>query len=63
MKSPTNSVPRCRAGVMPNWMLRQLADSSLVGVLGRLAAYTGQKVTWDFVAKESQLDVFPKDLA
>lgn len=40
-----------------------MADSSLVGVLGRLAAYTGQKVTWDFVAKESQLDLFPKDLA
>ncbi|MFN6191834.1 MAG: Gfo/Idh/MocA family protein [Planctomycetia bacterium] len=42
--------------------LREMADSSLVGVLGRLAVYTGQKVTWDFVAKESQLDLFPKDL-
>jgi predicted dehydrogenase len=42
--------------------LRQMADSSLMGVMGRLAAYTGQKVTWDFVAKESQLDLFPKDL-
>jgi myo-inositol 2-dehydrogenase/D-chiro-inositol 1-dehydrogenase len=42
--------------------LRQMADSSLVGVLGRLAAYTGQKVTWKFVAEESQLDLFPKDL-
>jgi predicted dehydrogenase len=42
--------------------LRQMADSSLVGVLGRLAAYTGQNVTWKFVAEESQLDLFPKDL-
>jgi myo-inositol 2-dehydrogenase / D-chiro-inositol 1-dehydrogenase len=42
--------------------LRQMADSSLVGVLARLAAYTGQKVTWKFVAEESQLDLFPKDL-
>jgi myo-inositol 2-dehydrogenase/D-chiro-inositol 1-dehydrogenase len=42
--------------------LRQMADSSLVGVMGRLAAYTGQKVTWKFVAEESQLDLFPKDL-
>ena len=42
--------------------LRQMADSSLVGVLGRLAAYTGQKVSWKFVAEESQLDLFPKDL-
>jgi myo-inositol 2-dehydrogenase/D-chiro-inositol 1-dehydrogenase len=42
--------------------LRQMADSSLVGVLGRLAVYTGQKVTWKFVAEESKLDLFPKDL-
>jgi predicted dehydrogenase len=42
--------------------LRQMADSSLVGVLGRLAAYTGQKVTWKFAAEESKLDLFPKDL-
>jgi predicted dehydrogenase len=50
-----------RAG-KPIVELRQMADSSLVGVLGRLAAYTGQKVTWKFVAEESQLDLFPKDL-
>ena len=42
--------------------LRQMADSSLVGVLARLAAYTGQKVTWKFVAEESKLDLFPTDL-
>jgi predicted dehydrogenase len=42
--------------------LKQMADSSLVGVLGRLAVYTGQKVTWKFVAEESKLDLFPKDL-
>ena len=50
-----------RAG-KPIVELRQMADSSLAGVLARLAAYTGQKVTWDFVAEESQLDLFPKDL-
>ncbi len=54
-------VDSIRAG-KPIVELRQMADSSLVGVMGRLAAYTGQKVTWDFVAKESQLDLFPKDL-
>jgi len=43
--------------------LRQMADSSLVGVLGRMAAYTGQKVTWNFVTEESKLDLFPKDLS
>jgi len=42
--------------------LKQTADSSLVAVLGRVAAYTGQKVSWDFLTKESKLDLFPKDL-
>lgn len=42
--------------------LRQMADSSLVAVMGRMAAYTGQKVTWKFVTEESQLDLFPKNL-
>ncbi len=55
-------VDSIRAG-SPIVELKQTADSSLVAVLGRLAAYTGQRVTWDFVAQESQLDLFPKDLA
>jgi predicted dehydrogenase len=42
--------------------LRQTADSSLTAVMGRMAAYTGQEVTWDFVTKKSKLDLFPKDL-
>lgn len=50
-----------RAG-KPIVELRQMADSSLVGVMGRLAVYTGQKVTWKFVAEESQVDLFPKEL-
>ncbi|TWU15364.1 Gfo/Idh/MocA family protein [Allorhodopirellula heiligendammensis] len=43
--------------------LKQTADSSLTAVLGRLAAYTGQKVTWDFVTDKSTLDLFPQDMA
>jgi len=50
-----------RAG-KPIVELAQTADSSLVAVLGRVAAYTGQRVTFDFLAKESQLDLFPKEL-
>lgn len=42
--------------------LRQTADSSLTAVMGRIAAYSGQKVTWDFMSKESTLDLFPKEL-
>lgn len=43
--------------------LKQTAASSLTAVMGRMAAYTGQKVSWDFVTKESNLDLYPKDLA
>jgi hypothetical protein len=43
--------------------LKQTADSSLVAVLGRVAAYTGQKVSWDFLTKESKLDLFPSHLS
>jgi predicted dehydrogenase len=50
-----------RAG-KPIVELRQTADSSLVAVLGRVAAYTSRKVTFDFLAKESKLDLFPADL-
>lgn len=42
--------------------LKQTADSSLTAILGRMAAYTGQKVTWDFAVNESELDMFPLDL-
>jgi myo-inositol 2-dehydrogenase/D-chiro-inositol 1-dehydrogenase len=55
-------VDSIRAG-QPIVELAQTADSSLVAVLGRVAAYTGQKVTFDFLAKESKLDLFPKELA
>ncbi|MFM8494036.1 MAG: Gfo/Idh/MocA family protein [Planctomycetia bacterium] len=54
-------VDSIRAG-KPIVELRQMADSSLVAVMGRMAAYTGQKVTWKFVTEDSKLDLFPKDL-
>lgn len=43
--------------------LNDTADSSLTAVMGRVAAYTGKRVTWDFLSNESKLDLFPKDLA
>ena len=42
--------------------VEQVADSSLAAVTGRYAAYSGHEVTCDWVANESQLDLFPKDL-
>lgn len=51
-----------RAG-SPIVELKQTADSSMVAVLGRVAAYTGQRVTWEYMTEKSQLDLFPKDLS
>ena len=41
--------------------LQTTAESSLTAVMGRMAAYTGQNVSWDFVTNKSELDLFPKD--
>ncbi|MCC9642392.1 Gfo/Idh/MocA family oxidoreductase [Rhodopirellula sp. JC740] len=54
-------VDSVRAG-KPIVEFKETADSSLTAVLGRLAAYTGKQVSWDFVANESKLDLFPENL-
>ncbi len=54
-------VDSIRAG-QPIVELKQTADSSLTAVMGRMAAYTGKRVSWDFVTKQSKLDLFPKEL-
>ncbi|MEM6471821.1 MAG: Gfo/Idh/MocA family oxidoreductase [Planctomycetota bacterium] len=54
-------VDSIRAG-SPIVELKQTADSSLTAVLGRVAGYTGKNVTFDFLANESQLDLYPEDL-
>lgn len=48
-----------RAG-KPIVELKDTADSSLTAVMGRMAAYSGREVTWDFVTK-SQLDLMPHE--
>jgi len=39
----------------------KMAKSTLVGLMGRMAAYTGAAVTWDQLIKSGE-DLFPKDL-
>lgn len=41
---------------------KQVADSSMTAVLARMAAYTGQEVTWDFATNESTLDLMPDQI-
>jgi len=50
-----------RSGKIPNDGDR-MAQSTLMGVMGRMAAYTGKEVTWE-KALESKLDTFPKNLS
>ena len=38
---------------------RTVAESTLTAIMGRMSAYTGQQVTWDFVANQSKLDLSP----
>ena len=50
-----------RAGKIPNDGDR-MAKSTLMGIMGRMSAYTGKEVTWD-MALNSKLDTMPKNLA
>lgn len=50
-----------RAGLIPNDGDR-MAQSTLMGVMGRMSAYTGKEVTWEF-AQKSQLDTMPNNLS
>jgi hypothetical protein len=41
---------------------RQVAEATLTAIMGRMAAYSGQPVTWEFALKESELDLTPKEI-
>lgn len=47
-----------RAG-KPIVEFKETSESSLTAVMGRMAAYTGQRVSWEFVTEKSTLDLFP----
>jgi predicted dehydrogenase len=42
--------------------LKQVAESTLTAIMGRMSAYTGKAVTWE-IALNSKLDTFPQNLA
>jgi predicted dehydrogenase len=39
---------------------RQVAESTLCAIMGRMSAYTGRALSWDWVLSSSQLDLSPK---
>jgi predicted dehydrogenase len=57
----TDLIESIRAGKPIN-ELKNVAESTLTAIMGRMAAYTGQEVTWD-KALNSQDDTFPAKLA
>jgi hypothetical protein len=40
---------------------KRMATSTLLGIMGRMAAYTGQEITWE-MAMNSQEKLFPATL-
>jgi predicted dehydrogenase len=57
----TDLIEAIRTGKQLN-ELKTVAESTLVAIMGRLAAYTGQEVTWE-AALNSKEDTFPKSLS
>jgi predicted dehydrogenase len=41
---------------------RQVAESTLTAIMGRMSAYTGRAVSWDWVMNASKLDLTPPHL-
>jgi hypothetical protein len=38
---------------------RRVAESNLTAIMGRMSAYTGRELSWDWVMNSSQLDLSP----
>ena len=49
----------------PLWQTHQrrqtYAQSTMTALLGRMAAYTGRTLSWDWAMKASKLDLTPKE--
>jgi predicted dehydrogenase len=41
---------------------RQVAESTLTAIMGRMSAYTGKRVSWDFAMNESKLRLVPENI-
>lgn len=57
----TDLINSIRAGKPIN-ELKNVAESTLTAIMGRMSAYTGKEVTWDF-AMNSKLNLMPENLS
>ena len=60
LQEHTDLIESIRGGKPIN-ELKNVAESSLTAVMGRMSAYTGKAVTWE-QALNSSLDLMPKEL-
>jgi predicted dehydrogenase len=60
VREHTDLIESIRKG-QPLNELRQVAESTLTAIMGRMSAYTGQEVTWDFAVNKSEEDLMPKE--
>jgi predicted dehydrogenase len=42
---------------------RRIAESTMCAIMGRMSAYTGRAISWDWAMNASKLDLFPQTLA
>lgn len=55
-------VAAIRAGVPIN-EAKNIAESTMAAIMGRMACYTGQEVTWDWAMNESKENLVPEPVA
>jgi hypothetical protein len=41
---------------------RQVAESTMCAIMGRMSAYTGRAISWDWAMGASKLDLTPKNM-
>jgi predicted dehydrogenase len=41
---------------------KTVAEATLTAIMGRMSAYSGQPVSWEFALRESQLDLTPREI-
>ena len=60
MQEHVDLIASIRSGKHVN-ELKQVAESTLTAIMGRMSAYTGKPVTWE-QALNSKLDTYPQNL-
>jgi predicted dehydrogenase len=56
----TDNIAAIRAGKPLNEG-QQVAESTMCAIMGRMSAYTGRALSWDWVMNSSKLDIVPKN--